>query len=78
MQETRAEDLEFIADRERHLVCEPYSIKNLHIMEKALRIHKCWFHGNHYDIPQRRIEEILSKCKIVTPREIVRIIRSGS
>ena len=58
----------------RHLVCEPYSIPNLHLMASELNIKKCWFHKNHYDIPKRRIEEITSKCTLVNSQEIVRII----
>lgn len=38
-----------------------------------LRIKRCWFHKDHYDIPIRRINEIQLKCIIVTDRDIVRI-----
>ena len=62
-------------DNSRHLICEPYSINNLHEMAKQLGIKKCWFHKNHYDIPKRRIQEIKSKCKIISSQEIIRIIR---
>ena len=51
-------------------MCVPYSIENLHIMANDLGIKKCWFHKDHYDIPKRRIEEIQSKCEIVTDRNI--------
>jgi len=66
--------MEYICDNERHLICLPYSIENLHIMANELNIKKCWFHKNHYDIPKRRINEIVSKCKIVSSKEIVNII----
>lgn len=74
-EEKVAEGLEYFADHARHLVCVPYSIEYLHIMAKDLGIDRCWFHKNHYDIPKLRIEEILDRCTIVPPREIVRIIR---
>jgi len=66
--------LDYYCDNSRHLVCEPYSIKNLHRMAKELNIKKCWFHKNHYDIPKRRIKEIQDRCLIVSPKEIVKII----
>jgi hypothetical protein len=66
--------LKFICDSRRHLVCEPYSIPNLHLMANELNIKKHWFHKNHYDIPLRRIEEITSKCILVDSREIINII----
>jgi hypothetical protein len=67
--------LEFLTDGARHLICLPYSIENLHEMALALGIKRCWFHKDHYDIPVRRIKEIEAKCRIVTTREIVVIVR---
>lgn len=69
------EILTYICDSYRHLVCTPYSIDNLHTMANELDIKRCWFHKNHYDIPKRRIEEIMGKCKIVSPREILSILK---
>lgn len=70
--------LEYYCDTRRHLVCRPYSIENLHQMAQDLGIKKCWFHNvkgrQHYDIPKRRIEEIQSKCNLVTSKEIIGII----
>jgi hypothetical protein len=45
-------------------------------MAKILKIKKYWFHKNHYDIPKKRIEEIKSKCIIVSSRDIVNIIKN--
>lgn len=64
----------YYCDDKRHLVCEPYSIENLHKMAEDLNIKKCWFHKTHYDIPKRRIEEITNKCIIISPYQIVAII----
>lgn len=72
--------LRYFCDDKRHLVCMPYSVKNLHRMADDLGINRCWFHSKkrkpHYDIPKGRIEEIKSKCTVVTDREIVMIINS--
>jgi len=70
--------MKFLCDNSRHLVCVPYSIENLHAMALALDIKRCWYHpGNypHYDIPKRRIVEIQAKCEVVSPSEILRIIK---
>ena len=47
-------------------------------MSQELGINHCWFHKNHYDIPQRRIKEIQSKCTIISSREIVSVIKNAS
>jgi hypothetical protein len=67
----------FITDKKRHLVCLPYSIHNLHLMANKLGIKRCWFHKNHYDIPKSCLEEIQSQCVIVSPQDIVSIIKGG-
>lgn len=67
--------LKYICDKQRHLICLPYSIANLHLMAKQMKIHKYWFHKNHYDIPENRILEIKDICNLVSPKTIVRIIR---
>ena len=68
--------MKFICDNRRHLVCEPYSIPNLHLMADERNIKRSWFHKNHYDIPIRRIVEISAKCEIVNSREIVKLIKN--
>jgi len=67
--------LKYYTDGKRHLVCRPYSIQNLHQMADELGIKRCWFHKNHYDIPKKRVDEIKSKCYMVSPKDIVRIIQ---
>jgi len=67
--------MKYLTDGKRHLICDPYSIDNLHRMADDLDIKRCWFHKNHYDIPKRRIKEIEAKCEIVSSKEIVRIMR---
>jgi hypothetical protein len=50
-------------------------------MASELGIKKCWFHAGdkpHYDIPQKRIDEIKAKCQVVSSKRIVEIIKTGS
>jgi len=65
----------YFCDNKRHIVCEPYSIENLHEMAKDLNISRDWFHKNHYDMPKKRIQEITEKCILVNSRTIVKIIK---
>lgn len=67
--------MKYYTDGKRHLVCVPYSEDGLHQMASELDIHPCWFHGDHYDIPKRRLEEVEKKCIRVSSKDIVRIIR---
>jgi hypothetical protein len=74
-------DLTYYCDELRHLVCLPFSVANLHRMAADLGLKPCWFHNGgggkypHYDIPKRRIVEIQAKCKVVSGRDILRIIK---
>ena len=71
--------MRYLTDGKRHLICVPYSKENLHSMADELGIARCWFHNSgiqHYDIPKTRIEEIESKCEMVSSKEIVRIART--
>lgn len=65
----------YVTDGKRHLVCIPYSTENLHAMAADLGIGRHWFHKNHYDIPKKRMDEITSKCTLVSSKDIVKIIR---
>lgn len=65
----------YVTDGKRHLVCIPYSVENLHEMAADLGIGRHWFHKNHYDIPKKRMDEIASKCMLVSSKDIVKIIR---
>lgn len=70
--------MRYLCDTKRHLICDPYSVENLHRMAEALGIDRCWYHHGkipHYDIPKRRVAEIMGKCEVVTSRELVRVIR---
>jgi Protein of unknown function (DUF4031) len=69
--------MKYYTDGKRHLVCLPYSVDNLHKMADALKIKRCWFHKDHYDIPKRRIEEIQSQCIMVSSKTIVDIIKGN-
>ena len=70
--------LQYLMDGKRHLICVPYSIVNLHLMAIHLGIKRCWFHKDHYDIPKLMLSEIERKCKKVSTRDIVKIVRDGA
>lgn len=67
-------ELIYYSDEMRHLICEPYTVENLHKMANDLDIKKCWFHNKHgmphYDIPKRRIKEIAEKTTVITSRDL--------
>lgn len=69
----------YYCDRNRHLICYPYSIQNLHTMAMELGIGGSWFHSkgwrSHYDIPKSRIEQVTSLCVVVTTRELLMILK---
>jgi hypothetical protein len=44
-------------------------------MARDLGINICWFHKNHYDIPKGRIQDVMKRCTVVSPKDIVRIIK---
>jgi hypothetical protein len=50
-------------------------------MAADLGIKRCWFHSSskypHYDMPKLRIDEITSKCEVVSTKEILKIIKKG-
>ena len=69
--------MRYLTDGKRHLICDPYSIENLHRMADDLGIGRHWFHKGklpHYDIPKTRIDEITTKCEVVSSKEIVKIM----
>lgn len=68
----------YLTDGKRHLICVPYSKKNLHKMAEDLGIKRCWFHKDHYDIPKKRISEIENKCVMVSSQQIVKIIKMST
>ena len=73
--------MEYLCDTNRHLICIPFSIPNLHLMAENLGIKRCWYHAGtkhpHYDIPKRRIEEITNKCKVISSRDLLGIIKAA-
>lgn len=73
----RRNRLVYVCDDHRHLICVPYSVENLHRMAGELEIDRCWFHKDHYDIPKKRIDEIMNKCKVIRSRKILEILKAG-
>lgn len=67
----------YLIDTQRHLICEPYSVANLHAMAGRLGIKRAWFHGGkrpHYDVPKGRYDEVRAKAVLVPARDILRVI----
>lgn len=73
--------MKFYHDSMRHLVCVPFSIKGLHAMALELDIKRCWFHNSkdhpHYDIPKRRLATIGERSTLVSPRQILAIMKGA-
>jgi hypothetical protein len=49
-------------------------------MAEDLKIKKCWYHSKkypHYDIPKKRIDEIKSKCEVISPTQLLTIIKES-
>jgi len=72
--------MKYVCDNKRHLICIPYSIENLHRMAEDLSIKRCWFHRGkmpHYDIPKKRVDEIMRKAHVASTRFIVETIRDS-
>lgn len=72
--------LRYLCDNARHMVCEPFSLPNLHRMAAALGLKKAWFHTGkfpHYDMPKKRIEELTAQSERVTQKQILAIIKAG-
>lgn len=72
-------DLLYFCDDQRHLVCTPFTVPNLHEMARDLGIDRGWFHASasfpHYDVPARRVHEVAAQCVVVRPRVVLRIAR---
>jgi len=71
--------LRYLCDDGRHLVCLPYFVQNLHVMAEDLGLKRHWYHWSngraHYDIPRKRITEIMARCELVSSREILAIVK---
>lgn len=78
-EELELPNLTFFYDKQRHLVCKPYSVENLHCMAAILRIDNCWYHNTkhkHYDIPKKMFDSFwLYPAKKVSPRDILKICK---
>lgn len=74
--------MRYLADRRRHLVCEPYSREGLLAMADDLGIGRWWLHGGrlaHIDIPQRDMLRIMRdpRVEVVGPREVLAVVRGA-
>jgi len=70
------------ADNKRHLITVPYTLEDLHDAAEFLEINRCWYHSTpypHYDIPKRRVDEILNhdNVTVVSSKELLKIIKEN-
>lgn len=49
-------DITFICDKSRHLICKPYSEANMLFMATEFGINPLWHHKDHYDILINKIK----------------------
>lgn len=69
-----------LLDKNRHLICLPYSIENLHRMANEMGIKRCWYHPSrypHYDIPKRRQSEMEARYGTIPTRDLWKIIKNA-
>lgn len=72
----RENGLIYFGDTQRHMVCWPYGIGNLHMMAEDLHLGNHWFHKNHYDMPKMMVPKLIDRMdQVVSSKDIVRIIR---
>lgn len=67
-----------MVDKGRHLICVPYSIAGLHATAAQLGIERFWYHPGrfpHYDIPRYRFEELKRLYGVVSPKELLKVIK---
>jgi hypothetical protein len=64
-----------VIDEMRHIANDPYDLELLHKEVAAIGIKRCWFHRDHYDAPKKRFEELKKTLRVVSPREMLRLVR---
>jgi hypothetical protein len=67
----------FRGERWAHLVSDE-SFEELHRFAASIGIPRRAFQGDHYDVPESRLEGVIAAgARPVDPREIVRALRQG-
>ena len=72
--------MQYYSDKQRHVVCIPYSIPNLHAMAQALGIKRSWYHIHpypHYDIPKYLQQHVADHSFVVSPKRILEIVKGN-
>jgi hypothetical protein len=61
-----------------HIISD-ISLEELHTYCARVGIKRCWFHSGsrypHYDIPKKMRQTVLPDAKVVTSREITKILK---
>jgi hypothetical protein len=74
---SQVELISILYDDQRHIVCQPFSLDNLHKVAEYLEIKKHWFHAKpypHYDAPKKWKPPVV--CELVSPRRILEICKN--
>lgn len=76
------EDITFLIVDNQQLICEPYTLENLHKSADYFGIRKSFFFSekdyHYYDIPDEKLKKISShhRTKVVQKNDIISIIKS--
>ena len=70
------EELLYLTDGHRNVICVPYSIENLHKMADDLGIKRSWFKEDHYEIPDSYYPQFEDKCERVTTPTLFKTVKN--
>lgn len=71
------EELLYLTDGRKNIICLPYSIENLHQMAKELGMNEKYFNKDHYVVPDHMVDEIEDKCGKVSTQTLFLTARNG-
>ena len=74
MNSDEIEQLLFLTDGRKNLICVPYSVENLHSMAHDLGIPTRYFDRDKYKIPDVIRDDVEEKCEMVSSQTIFRTI----
>ena len=78
MSDKSVEELLYLTDGRKNVICIPYSIENLHKMADDLGMKKKYFKKDHYEIPDDMVSEVEDKCDVVTTTTLFKTARNGN
>lgn len=78
MENKSVDELLFLSDGRRNLICVPYSIENMKKMADELGIKKTWLKKDRFVIPEDYFEVVETKCNIVSTQTLFRTLKGIS